>query len=397
MDGTRIRLRWLVAGCLVAALSSHVCAAAENGADSAAVDTTAATAPSSKLKDPEDGWFDVSSFLDTGHGFVPIVVPVTEPAIGYGAGGGLVFIKRNPPLASGKYRRPNMTMVGGMGTENGTWAGFAGHSASWDEDRLQTLLAGLYGSIQLDFYGIGEGELNDHPVRYEIEPLGGLLRAHYRIGDSRIQLGLAYGYASMAVSFDGDSLPAGVSTAELESRIAGVTPALVFDSRDNAFTPTRGAYGSIDAGIFAEALGGTSNFERYGATAIGHVPIGRAVFLGARGDATFSTGDCPFYARPYISLRGAPVLRYMGENAASVEFETRWQFWKRISAVGFVGTGIAWIDTDVFDSEQSIVTGGGGLRYEIARRYGLHMGADVAWGPDETAVYVQFGSAWAKP
>jgi hypothetical protein len=38
-----------------------------------------------------------------------------------------------------------------------------------------------------------------------------------------------------------------------------------------------------------------------------------------------------------------------------------------------------------------------GLRYEIARKYGIHLGLDVAFGPDNTAVYVQVGSAWARP
>ena len=45
----------------------------------------------------------------------------------------------------------------------------------------------------------------------------------------------------------------------------------------------------------------------------------------------------------------------------------------------------------------SIVTGGTGFRYELARKYGLHMGLDVAFGPDDPVVYVQFGSAWMRP
>jgi glucose/arabinose dehydrogenase len=43
------------------------------------------------------------------------------------------------------------------------------------------------------------------------------------------------------------------------------------------------------------------------------------------------------------------------------------------------------------------VTGGGGFRYELARKYKLHMGLDVAFGPDGPALYVQFGSAWMRP
>jgi len=29
-------------------------------------------------------------------------------------------------------------------------------------------------------------------------------------------------------------------------------------------------------------------------------------------------------------------------------------------------------------------------------RNGLHMGLDVAFGPDEPAIYIQFGSAWLR-
>ena len=219
----------------------------------------------------------------------------------------------------------------------------------------------------------------------------------YRIGRSPFQVGFGYGLAAFDARFDNDSLPAQVDEAELESRVGGVLPALVFDTRDNAFTPLRGAYASAEAGLFREWLGGTSDFERARIMAIVYRPVGRSVFLGGRGIAATSFGDTPFYARPYISLRGAPVMHYLGESAASLEIEARWQFWKRISAVGFSGIGAAWADLDGFESQQNIVTGGGGLRYEIARRQGIHMGLDVAWGPDETAIYVQFGGAWFRP
>jgi len=82
---------------------------------------------------------------------------------------------------------------------------------------------------------------------------------------------------------------------------------------------------------------------------------------------------------------------------AQVEAELRWQFWKRFSLVGFVGGGAAWNNFERFDNSQTLVTGGAGFRYEIARKYGLHMGLDVAFGPDSSAIYVQFGSAWARP
>jgi len=65
--------------------------------------------------------------------------------------------------------------------------------------------------------------------------------------------------------------------------------------------------------------------------------------------------------------------------------------------VGFAGVGGVWNDFERFHNSRTIPTGGVGVRYELARRYGIHMGLDVAFGPDNAAVYIQVGSAWARP
>ena len=149
--------------------------------------------------------------------------------------------------------------------------------------------------------------------------------------------------------------------------------------------------------MFDEAFGGDDSFQRIALTYIGYRPCQPALTLGVRGGVTFSFDDVPFYLRPFINLRGAPILRYQGEHAAEVETELRWQFWRRFSLVGFAGFGAAWNDLEQFDDSVTVTTGGTGFRYEIARKYGIHAGLDVAFGPDETAIYVQFGSAWARP
>jgi hypothetical protein len=61
--------------------------------------------------------------------------------------------------------------------------------------------------------------------------------------------------------------------------------------------------------------------------------------LGVHADGAAIFGDAPFYLRPYITLRGAPIMRYQGDDVAQVEAELRWQFWNRFSAVGFAGFG----------------------------------------------------------
>jgi hypothetical protein len=66
------------------------------GAALVACAATAAHAaePDPLFTDPQDGWFDVSDFLGKTYGFVPVIAPVTEPAVGYGATGALLLGSR---------------------------------------------------------------------------------------------------------------------------------------------------------------------------------------------------------------------------------------------------------------------------------------------------------------
>ena len=353
--------------------------------------------PPSKIRSAEDGWLDMSGFLDQAYGFVPLVVPITEPAVGFGAAGGVAFIDKPMSAAADGFGRPNITALGGVATDNGTWGLAAADIRRWMDDRLQTQVGLVYASVNLDYFGDGKNDRLAHdPLTYHLEPVGGGVGAKYRMGSSNFWLGAMYAIATTEVSFDSDSspfLPDFTST----SRVGGVIPSFTFDNRDNMFTPTRGTYVEATVGVFSEALGGDSEFQRAGIIAMQFVPITSTLTLGVRADATFSFGDTPFYMLPYIGLRGAPVMRYQGEDAADIEAEIRWQFWKRFSVVGFAGAGAAWTDLERFENEKNVATGGFGFRYELARKYGIHMGVDIAFGPDVTAFYVQFGSAWARP
>jgi hypothetical protein len=150
-------------------------------------------------------------------------------------------------------------------------------------------------------------------------------------------------------------------------------------------------------GLFSEALGSDDDFQRVRVLGMQFFQLHPKWTLGLRGEAAASFGEVPFYLRPFIYMRGAPIMRYQGEETAQIEAELRWQFWKRFSLVGFVGGGAAWNDFERLENTQSVVAGGTGFRYEIARKFGIHMGVDVAFGPDNTAVYIQVGSAWMRP
>jgi hemolysin activation/secretion protein len=167
--------------------------------------------------------------------------------------------------------------------------------------------------------------------------------------------------------------------------------------RDNFFTPTRGWYVDLSVPVFREAFGGDRDFETAALTAIHYRPLSHSLFLSARATGKGSSDGTPFYLRPFVSLRGVQALRYQGEQAAELEAEARWQFHPRFSMTVFGGAGTARSDIAGQDRDKSVAAGGAGFRYLIARKHGLHMGIDVAFGPDNPVLYVVFGNAWLRP
>jgi surface antigen Omp85-like protein len=352
----------------------------------------------SKIRSADDGWFDLSGFLDERYGFLPIAIPITEPAVGYGAAVAGAFISQPLGEAREGFGRPDITLAGGLATENGSWGLMLGDIRHWLHDRLETQAGIIHLSANLDFHGIGQdSRLDRHPLGYTLEPTGGFVRAKYRLDDSTFWAGLGYAFAVTRVTFDAPAGTPGLPDFRRDTKVGGFTPSLTYDTRDNVFTPLRGTFVEVLFGIFSPALGGDDDFQRLQVAAIQYFPLLPTLYLGLRGDGTATFGDAPFYLKPFISLRGAPIMRYQGDDVASIEAELRWQFWRRFSVLGFVGTGAAWNDAERVHNTQTIVTGGFGFRYEIARKYGIHMGLDIAFAPDNTAVYVQVGSAWSRP
>ena len=363
--------------------------------------------------DPEDCAFDVSSFLDRPFGFIPTVVPVTEPAIGGGAAVVPVFIN----LPEDGEGRPDIWAVGAMRTSNGSQALFAGHSGYWLDGRLHTLLGGLDGSINLDFHGLGQNvELSGQPLTYNIDMQGGMLAGYWALDQAkRWNVGLEYTYAQVNVSFpelasslrvqgDPTGRRLGLDLGQrrddsgFTSEIGSVGLNVSYDSRNNIFTPTEGIYSGFTVTFNSEAFGGSAEYERYQWTNLWYTPLFNDDWiLGVKADLQSSSGDIPFYMRPFVQLRGAPAMRYQGAHVAYAETELRWQFTDRWSVLGFGGIGSTWSEGPLLSRNDITWTGGLGLRYLIARKYGLHMGLDVAYGEEGPACYVQFGSAWFRP
>ena len=167
-----------------------------------------------------------------------------------------------------------------------------------------------------------------------------------------------------------------------------------YDSRDNIFYPTNGTYAEFEADLARGGLGSSTNFQEQSARAYQWIPLSKSWVLGLRADTGFSQGNIPFFAQPYVSLRGVSEAKFQDSNQLTAEAEIRWNVTPRWSVLGFGGVGKAYGHLHSFGDAPTAFGFGTGFRYLVARKLGLAMGVDVAHGPGQNAFYVQVGSAW---
>jgi hypothetical protein len=348
--------------------------------------------------DPVDGQLDLSSFLENPRGFLPIPLVVTEPAVGYGGGGAGMFLRPRKEAGDAGWARPDISAFGALATQNGTWGAFGGDSSRWLAGRLKTLAGGGTGQVNLDFYGLGESRPSfDQPVRYTLQFAAAIAQGNWQLAPgSPWSVGLRYVYANVEPKLRDTPVFPNLSD-RVRVDISAPTAIVEFDTRDNVFTPTRGVYAETSYMASREALGASVDFERFAQILMGWHPLADRVTLGARADYEWSSGGTPFFLRPFVMLRGVPAMRYQGDQVAAVEVEARWQFHGRWSVVAFGGGGTTRTSRDALVVTQDVGSGGVGFRYELARKFGLHAGIDVAHSPGTTAIYFQVGNAWFRP
>jgi len=348
-----------------------------------------------RFKDPEDGKLDLTAGGEQGEGIFPIVIPFNEPAVGFGLVLAVGYFhptkSKAPASPDDSAAPPTVTFGAGAGTTNGTWFAAAGHHHVWKDDTIRYLGAVGGGSINLTFFGFGDsGTSESDGIDFNIEVLGLVQQAKFRIAKLPVFVGGRYTFATTDTTFDDDA--EGVLTGD--SDVAGVSALVEYDTRDTVFTPNKGLRASLDLSWFSEALGGDSDYGSVKTAFRYYLPVGEPWVLGFRADLDAVGDDAPFYALPFVKLRGVPVFRYLGNYVVTFEVEPRYKIDERWSVVGFLGVGRAAKEAGNLRDADKVYSYGTGFRYLIARKLGLGMGIDIARGPEDTVTYLTVGSAW---
>jgi len=357
------------------------------------VELVTTAAESSNFYD-ESGQFDVSRYLSQVYGFLPVPILITEPAIGYGGGLSLMYLHdklAGKKSASGRNLPPSVSGIIAAGTENGTYIFGAFHAGYWLEDTLRTVTFLGYPNINVNMYS------KNRPIELKIK--GPILYQSFkaRIQESNFFLGASYMYAGADISLDDPVLDTLFGN---EVSIASLNAIAEYDSRDSTMSPDEGMMLNAQARFFNEAFGGDFNYNALSAQTLFYNTIASEWHVDLRLQAeTVEADKAPAYLYPFVMMRGIPAMRYQGEHTALAEVQLAYEFNPRWRGLVFGGVGKAFGEQILapsvsFSDAPKRYSGGVGFRYLIASKFGLRMGIDLAQSENDSALYIQFGTAW---
>lgn len=348
------------------------------------------------FRDSLDNAFDISRFLLELHGFVPIISPITEPAVGYGAVAAGVYFIPKKEMQGGGFQMPDMVGLGGGLTENGTWFAGGGYFGFWKNNTIRYRGVLGYGDVNLQFYGNGNDFLAENPISFNLTAFGTLQQMVFRLGKSNFWLGGNYVFSKTKVTLFEENDIEWLDPYEFDLVNSGVTLLTQYENFNNILSPSKGVNIELNLRSYFEFLGSDENSRKLTFSSIGYVPVMERWVSGFRLESNLASQSTPFFMLPYINLRGVPAMRYQGEFTALAETEQYVRVYKRWGLVGFAGYGGTIADVENWEKGDNAWNAGGGFRYLLARKLGLQMGMDVGAGPDSWAFYIIFGSAWLR-
>ena len=336
---------------------------------------------------------------DSGKGnFLVLPVFITEPAIGQGLAAVLTYFHAEEgsntvttassigQTGSRSEPPPTVTGVFAFKTNADTQGAGVGHTQSFADDNYRFTGAVMDSLINTTLY------LGDRPFEFAFEGNFAYANLKRRLGGSNMFVGLSMSYLTVDVDYVTESIPEGI--VDFSVTDVGVAASINYEGIDQSTLPTTGQQVELTGWVYDEAIGGDFDYRKLNLTASTYHPVGDRVVLGVKFSGSTADGGVPFYARPYVSLRGIPALRYSGESVGSLQAQVRYEVHQRWAAIAFAGVGLTNNKAPIAETQDRINAYGIGFRFQAIEKHNVWIGVDVARGPEDTYGYIELGQGW---
>lgn len=186
---------------------------------------------------------------------------------------------------------------------------------------------------------------------------------------------------------------------ELETKLEShaIQLSAFYDYRNNVYYPTKGFMSKIKWNASPSWFFNDVGFDKFKAEHNQYHKINDDLVLAWRFAGKFGIGNVTFNQQVVIGrkdLRGYTKGKYRGDGVFAGQTELRWNFHRRMRAVGFAGVATLYGSPIEGFNWKAYPGVGGGMRFKVFKKSDLNVGFDAALGKDDWGLYFRVGEAF---
>jgi outer membrane protein assembly factor BamA len=310
-------------------------------------------------------------------------IPISSPAIGSGLVPAFGYIF--PFSTKDKISSPSVVGAAGLITNNGT-RGFAVGGEIYFKENTYRITAGFaHGNINYNIYGSGIAE----GLKLPLQQTGKAMFIEFlrRVG-WKFFLGPRFltGNSLITLNPNNSSVPIPPDIG-LHTTLTSLGVRLTRDTSPNRFYPTSGTFFNFTSDFFSQGLGSKYSFQSYRTRFNKYWSLDQNQVLVYDAHLCGTGGSPPFYGNCIYGtnseLRGYTAGRYFTRYMVATQLEYRLVLPKRFGLVAFGGLGeVIPGGSQLYGSQKFLPGGGGGLRFQLSKKYHVNLRGDIAQGRD---------------
>jgi len=323
-------------------------------------------------------------------------LPISSPAVGSGIVPILGYIF--PFSAKDKISPPSVVGAAGLITNNGS-RGFVVAGQLYLKQDTYRITAG-FGNADLNYNLYGTG------IQAGLKlPLNQTGQAFF--GEFLRRIGWKFFTGPRFIT--GQSLisvrPSSVSNfpsppdVGIHTTLTAIGAQLTRDTSPNRFYPTSGTYFSFTSDFYSQVLGSKYSFQSYKTVFNVYGSLSKNQVLAYNAYFCSTGGEPPFYQNCIFGtsneLRGYVAGQYYSRYMLATQLEYRLVLPKRFGLVAFGGAGeIIPGGGQLYGIQKFLPSGGGGVRFQLSKKYHVNLRADIAQGRDGHTFGMGVGEAF---
>jgi len=179
---------------------------------------------------------------------------------------------------------------------------------------------------------------------------------------------------------------------------SGIGPMLTFDSRNAAYSPSKGFFSEVQFIVFGKNIGSNFNFSLLNIDCRKYVQLAPASVLALQAIAGFANGTIPFRKLEELGgpdmMRGYYGGRFTDKCLMAYQAELRQHLFWRLGCVFFGAFGQVGENVNEFSLNNFHYSYGTGLRVALSAKEKLNLRVDYGIGAGSNALTLQLREAF---